>query len=346
MRAVPYDPGPPAVAAKMGHTWQVDFEACAGCHGSAANAQTMTSGVQTTTQTRLDGIAAALGDPATWEYVASGGPPTATDCAADPQCTFSQDDIPDDVKKVRFLYHYVVNDASLGVHNEDYTTAILDVAESLLPVKALASVGNRRVEATPVTTEPVSEFARAQAWVGRDLSDAWQRGAARRALRPALTVVPRTHLVRPGDLLVVDVFAHGLTDVRGYQLSLEARMDAPATTSASGETDPRLAVEAMWIDTDRPDYVFADVTSYPVVAETAERLASAALDQGVTLTGRAYLGTWSFRVSDRLRGDSRWEFVPGSESVLIDGAGARIPIDDVAAGESWVHDAKGRRRVR
>ncbi len=130
---------PPEVDAITGHSWHVDFEACASCHGSAATAQSLSEALQAQVQARLDAIAAALGDPANWEFIAGGGPPNAVDCAADPGCSFSQDDITDDVKKARFMYHYILGDASLGVHNTDYTVAMLDAAESLVGVTAAAA---------------------------------------------------------------------------------------------------------------------------------------------------------------------------------------------------------------
>ena len=70
-------------------------------------------------QDGLDAIAARLGDPSTWEYSAEGGPS-------------DQSGLSDEIKKVRFLYHYIVSDGSLGVHNPEYTRAILVQADALL----------------------------------------------------------------------------------------------------------------------------------------------------------------------------------------------------------------------
>jgi len=60
-----------------------------------------------------------LGDPSTWEYSAEGGPE-------------DQDALSDEIKQIRYLYHYVVSDGSLGVHNPDYVRDMLSKAEELL----------------------------------------------------------------------------------------------------------------------------------------------------------------------------------------------------------------------
>jgi len=132
--------GPPDVDADTGHSWHVNFEACVGCHDSAAGAEAMTHGIQAAVIARLEGIQAALGDPAVWEYTSGGGPLEADDCAADPECTYSQDDVPDDVKKARFIVKYIEGDASFGVHNGPYTAAMLEAAETLAGVASLEAV--------------------------------------------------------------------------------------------------------------------------------------------------------------------------------------------------------------
>ncbi|MCP4250991.1 MAG: hypothetical protein GY778_28470, partial [bacterium] len=134
MYTAPHEDGPPEVDAITGHSWHINYEACVTCHDTAAAALALTEGIQGAVQARLDAIAAALGPIETWEYIAGGGPPDLDDCNADPACTFSQDDITDDVKKIRFLYHYILGDASLGVHNGPYTAAMLDVAETMLGI--------------------------------------------------------------------------------------------------------------------------------------------------------------------------------------------------------------------
>ncbi len=122
MYTAPHSDGPPEVDAITGHSWHINYEACVSCHESAEAAEALAEGVQAGVQARVDGIAAALGDPATWEYSCCGGPPEGPG---------GQDDIPDSVKQARFLYYYVIGDASMGVHNGPYTAGILEAAEAL-----------------------------------------------------------------------------------------------------------------------------------------------------------------------------------------------------------------------
>ena len=132
--ADPNDPNQPEIPANTGHSWAVNYEACAACHDSAELGEALATAIQNSTHARLDGIMAALGDPSVWEYSCCGGPPSAADCAADPNCTFSQDDMTDAAKQARFLIKYVEGDSSFGVHNGGYTDAILDTAEALLGI--------------------------------------------------------------------------------------------------------------------------------------------------------------------------------------------------------------------
>ncbi len=106
-----------------GHNFTVNNAGCAtsGCHPSTDAAIAAQATLQAEVQTRLDGIAAALGDPATWEYTASGGPDEAGQAA-----------LSDRVKQTRFLYYYSLSDRSLGVHNPDYVRSMLEKAEELL----------------------------------------------------------------------------------------------------------------------------------------------------------------------------------------------------------------------
>jgi hypothetical protein len=106
-----------------GHTFGINHQSCAtsGCHPSADQAMVRQETLQNEIQARLDRIAEALGDPATWEYTANGGPDT------DGQASIS-----DTIKQARFLYYYVLEDGSLGLHNPDYARVCLLRAETML----------------------------------------------------------------------------------------------------------------------------------------------------------------------------------------------------------------------
>jgi hypothetical protein len=117
-----------------GHLFSVNFEACLPCHTAEA-AETLVEDLETEVQGRLDAILAALGPEEEWQYSATGGPPEAEDCDADPDCTTSQADISDDIKKARFLYSYILSDGSLGTHNPAYVRAMLTEAETILGIE-------------------------------------------------------------------------------------------------------------------------------------------------------------------------------------------------------------------
>lgn len=108
-----------------GHTFLPTMEGCGGtdCHTSAAEAQAITASLQEEVQDALDEVAAALGDPNAWEYTDAGGPDPAGQAA-----------LSDEIKKARFLYHYVIADGSRGVHNPDYVRAMLNEAKALLGI--------------------------------------------------------------------------------------------------------------------------------------------------------------------------------------------------------------------
>lgn len=106
-----------------GHNFTVNNAGCAtsGCHPSTEAAIAAQATLQGEVRSRLDSILEQLGDPATWEYVANGGPDEAGQAA-----------ISDEIKQARFLYYYALEDKSFGVHNPAYVRSMLEKAEQLL----------------------------------------------------------------------------------------------------------------------------------------------------------------------------------------------------------------------
>lgn len=113
-----------AQPAVKGHRFEVTLASCVanGCHESASQAAEDKNVIQGKISQGLIQLYARLGDPAKWEYSAQGGPATAAGQAA----------IPDGVKKARFMYYYVLNDGSFGVHNPEYAKKILEKANEFL----------------------------------------------------------------------------------------------------------------------------------------------------------------------------------------------------------------------
>jgi hypothetical protein len=111
-----------------GHVFMVNTAGCAsaGCHPSTDAATAALATLQAEIQTRLDDILTRLGDPANWEYTSDGGPNAA-----------GQALISDNIKKVRFLYHYTINDGSLGIHNPAYVRDMMTEASDLLTDEGL-----------------------------------------------------------------------------------------------------------------------------------------------------------------------------------------------------------------
>ncbi len=106
------------------HTFAVQLDACSsapGCHPSPAVAEADLINLRTEVRNRMEAILARLGPPSTWDYSAEGGPPEPQQAA-----------IPDAIKKTRFLYKYILHDASEGVHNPSYVRLMLSEAERLL----------------------------------------------------------------------------------------------------------------------------------------------------------------------------------------------------------------------
>jgi len=128
----------PAIA---GHSMVVNNAGCAasGCHPTVDAAVAAQATLQTEIEDRLEDITTrlngfsmtyteggALTGAEAWEYSATGGPSEA-----------DQDEMPDNIKKIRFLLKYVEGDGSLGIHNPDYVRRMLDEAEDLLDAESL-----------------------------------------------------------------------------------------------------------------------------------------------------------------------------------------------------------------
>ena len=148
MQTQPHQAGPPEVAAVTGHEFRVtSFAACADCHGSGANEESLRDWRDTITA-RIQEVKGMLDTWATnnapdnlrtkygalgWEYYNAGelsspdgtlrGPVSSTDPNLD-----EQKFIPDTIKMARFNLYLVAYDGSLGVHNPIYSHTLLDTA--------------------------------------------------------------------------------------------------------------------------------------------------------------------------------------------------------------------------
>lgn len=122
VREAPIEGAAPAVS---GHTFEVNFAGCAECHGSKEAAEALFNGLTVEIELRAERVKDALDAWATdngkddlyWEYTSEGGPDDA-----------EQAKIPDDIKKARYIYYYVIAGGGNGVHNPDFVRDALITA--------------------------------------------------------------------------------------------------------------------------------------------------------------------------------------------------------------------------
>lgn len=114
----PFEAGiAPAVS---GHTFEVNFEGCVECHGSAAAAESKLEGLKEEFDFRAELVKDALDEWAlandidgkgvlSWEYTSEGGPGSS-----------GQNKVPTGIKKARYIYYYVIAGGGSGAHNPDF----------------------------------------------------------------------------------------------------------------------------------------------------------------------------------------------------------------------------------
>jgi hypothetical protein len=136
---------------KSGHTFAVtSYEACATCHGSAANAQGLVAFLKGIIISDIQKVKDGLDQWATnkapaeirqygtlaWEYQNAGqlSSPDGTlkGPVSDPNdpAKDEQKYIPKNIKKARFNLYLVINDGSDGVHNGPYAITLLEAAQN------------------------------------------------------------------------------------------------------------------------------------------------------------------------------------------------------------------------
>ncbi len=104
---------------------------------------------------------------------------------------------------------------------------------------------------------------------------------------PTITVIPLRSVIRPGDMLHVDVYASNVGALRAYELKL----------AVQGGDDGELSLLDLAIDKHHPDYVFSTLEDVGAVDHSNSRIGGALLSGGVDVTGQGYLGTFTFQAS-------------------------------------------------
>ena len=133
--------------------------------------------------------------------------------------------------------------------------------------------------------------------------------------QPWVSLVPSDLTIAPGEEVTVDVWVGGVPDLGAYEF----------TVDATGGRGGRLDLVAATIDDSRNDHVFHQVAHSTAADVEAALIAARASDGGSQMTGRSYLGTYTFRASADARGPFLLAVWPGQRS-LTDAAGNNIDI--------------------
>jgi endonuclease/exonuclease/phosphatase family metal-dependent hydrolase len=102
-------------------------------------------------------------------------------------------------------------------------------------------------------------------------------------------LVPRQRTARAGGFVDVDVFVSGVEGLVGFEMGVHA----------NGGRRGGLILDSITVDTQRSDYVFNGLYSFPAIDNTLGRLGGALMGSGVDVVAgdRAYVGTFRFAVS-------------------------------------------------
>ncbi len=141
-----------------------------------------------------------------------------------------------------------------------------------------------------------------------------------------ISVTPRQRALSAGGEWVVDVFAAGFVDLRGYQIAL----------GATGGSAGRLDLEKVYIDTGRNDHVFAGLTSHHAVDKANGRMACVLSSGGVDSQTPVYLATFVFRASSDAAGMFTVSAIPGdgtSGTMTADSTGTPTTVQITSAAE-------------
>ncbi|MHB9006344.1 MAG: hypothetical protein ACYDC1_05385, partial [Limisphaerales bacterium] len=127
-----------------GHTFEMHYEACTECHGSAEGSEALTMATQNQIKNRIAEVQALLDSWATnkapevlrtkygtlaWEYNTAGQLSNPDGTLKGPTSA-EQTEIPDAIKQARMNVYLVEHDGSYGVHNGRYARWLLNVAKT------------------------------------------------------------------------------------------------------------------------------------------------------------------------------------------------------------------------
>jgi len=123
---------------------------------------------------------------------------------------------------------------------------------------------------------------------------------------PNIFLVVQESDIQPGGLVTVDAYAHRVSQVRLYQVAVQA----------AGGRSGRLELVDLWIDKDAGDYVFGSEAVVDAVDLLGARMGAVLFDGEVDIEQPAYLGTFVFRASDDAGGTFRVRIRADGQSFL------------------------------
>lgn len=143
---------------------------------------------------------------------------------------------------------------------------------------------------------------------------------------PTMTVVAESASIAPGGAVTVDVFVSGVASLRTYQVTLGIK----------GGDGGRLVIEDMWIDHERPNYLFGSLQILDAVDHTGDRWGGISLNADVEAMNRTYVGSANVRASADASGAFRINvIIENHRSMLM--AADNIQMDFSAGADAVIN---------
>lgn len=131
---------------------------------------------------------------------------------------------------------------------------------------------------------------------------------------PVINVVAVNPRVQAGELVSFDVFLGSASDLRGYQVALDA----------VGGSAGRLDLVDIHIDTARADFVFGSEQAVQAGDLQQGRMVGAMFSGGVNRTTPSYLGTFTYRATPDAVGAFQVKVRTNDDTALRNGASSPI----------------------
>ncbi len=133
----------------------------------------------------------------------------------------------------------------------------------------------------------------------------------------AVRLVPVQRSAQPGGQVVVDVYFDGEAQLRGYQLSLSARI-------SGGDTN--LAMVDAWVDPTRDDLAFAGDPHYFAVDHVRGRIAAGLVGNPRLISSGAYLGTFVYQIPAQAAGHLRVSLSTHDDVLFLRSTTVSLPV--------------------